>query len=70
MPRQPSVHPCGVIIGKQALDDFVPLSRSGEEITTQYNGGQMEHLGHLKMDFLGLCNLSDIKFAIVDKRFY
>ena len=64
MPRQPSVHPCGVIIGKQALDDFVPLSRSGEEITTQYNGGQMEHLGHLKMDFLGLCNLSDIKFAI------
>ena len=52
------------IIGKEALDNFVPLSRSGEEITTQYNGGQMEHLGHLKMDFLGLCNLSDIKFAI------
>ena len=64
MPRQTSVHPCGVIIGKEALDNFVPLSRSGDEITTQYNGGQMEHLGHLKMDFLGLCNLSDIKFAI------
>ena len=64
MPRQTSVHPCGVIIGKEALDNFVPLSRSGEEITTQYNGGQMEHLGHLKMDFLGLSNLSDIKFAI------
>ena len=64
MPRQTSVHPCGVIIGKEALDHFVPLSRSGDEITTQYNGGQMEHLGHLKMDFLGLCNLSDIKFAI------
>ena len=64
MPRQTSVHPCGVIIGRGPLDDYVPLSRSGEEITTQYNGGQMEHLGHLKMDFLGLCNLSDIKFAI------
>ncbi len=64
MPRQTSVHPCGVIIGADELDKYVPLSRSGDEITTQYNGGQMEHLGHLKMDFLGLCNLSDIKFAI------
>lgn len=64
MPRQTSVHPCGVIIGADELDKFVPLSRSGDEITTQYNGGQMEHLGHLKMDFLGLSNLSDIKFAI------
>lgn len=64
MPRQTSVHPCGVIIGRGPLDDYVPLSRSGDELTTQYNGGQMEHLGHLKMDFLGLSNLSDIKFAI------
>ena len=64
MPRQTSVHPCGVIIGADELDKYVPLSRSGDEITTQYNGGQMEHLGHLKMDFLGLSNLSDIKFAI------
>lgn len=64
MPRQCSVHPCGVIVGADELDKYVPLSRSGDEITTQYNGGQMEHLGHLKMDFLGLANLSDIKFAI------
>ncbi|MBQ8452003.1 MAG: DNA polymerase III subunit alpha [Clostridia bacterium] len=64
MPRQTSVHPCGVIIGQSALDEHVPLSRSGDEITTQYNGGQMEHLGHLKMDFLGLSNLTDIKYAI------
>ena len=64
MPRQTSVHPCGVIIGADELDKYVPLSRSGDEITTQYNGGQMEHLGHLKMDFLGLSNLTDIKFAI------
>ena len=64
MPRQTSVHPCGVIIGRGPLDDYVPLSRSGDELTTQYNGGQMEHLGHLKMDFLGLANLSDIKYAI------
>ena len=64
MPRQTSVHPCGVIIGRGPLDEYVPLSRSGDELTTQYNGGQMEHLGHLKMDFLGLSNLSDIKYAI------
>ncbi|MBQ7307601.1 MAG: DNA polymerase III subunit alpha [Clostridia bacterium] len=60
MPRQTGIHACGVIIGKEALDNFDPLSRNDDFITTQYTGPQMEHLGHLKMDFLGLCNLSDI----------
>ena len=60
MPRQTGIHACGVIIGKEALDNFDPLSRNEAFITTQYTGPQMEHLGHLKMDFLGLCNLSDI----------
>ena len=63
-PRQTSTHACGVIIGKDALDKFVPLSRNGEDITTQFPGVEMEHLGHLKMDFLGLRNLSDIRMAI------
>lgn len=63
-PRQPSIHPCGVIIGADQLDKYVPLSRNGDELTTQFEGADMEHLGHLKMDFLGLCNLTDIKESI------
>ena len=60
-PRQTGIHACGVIIGKDALDKFVPVARNGDDITTQFTGVEMEHLGHLKMDFLGLRNLSDIK---------
>ena len=63
-PRQCSTHACGVIIGADILDKHVPLSRNGEDITTQYEGAEMEHLGHLKMDFLGLRNLNDIKSCI------
>ncbi len=63
-PRQCSTHPCGVIIGADVLDKHVPLSRNGDDITTQYEGVDMEHLGHLKMDFLGLRNLTDIKGTI------
>ncbi len=63
-PRQTSIHPCGVIIGADVLDRHVPLSRNGDIISTQYEGADMEHLGHLKMDFLGLCNLTDIKESI------
>ena len=63
-PRQCSTHACGVIIGADILDKHVPLSRNGDDITTQYEGAEMEHLGHLKMDFLGLRNLNDIKSCI------
>jgi len=63
-PRQTSTHACGVIIGKDSLDKFIPQSRNGDDITTQYTGVEMEHLGHLKMDFLGLRNLSDIRMCI------
>lgn len=59
-PRQSSTHACGVIIGADILDKHVPLARNGEDITTQYQGADMERLGHLKMDFLGLRNLTDI----------
>ena len=59
-PRQSSTHACGVIIGADVLDKHVPLARNGDDITTQYQGAEMEHLGHLKMDFLGLRNLTDI----------
>lgn len=63
MPRQPSTHACGVIIGFDNLKKYVPLARNGEDITTQFEGPLMEELGHLKFDFLGLRNLTDIKKA-------
>jgi len=64
VPRQSSTHACGVIIGADILDRHMPLSRNGEDITSQYTGVELEHLGFLKMDFLGLRNLSDIKLCI------
>ncbi len=63
-PRQSSTHACGVIIGHDVLEKHMPLARNGEDITSQYTGVELEHLGFLKMDFLGLRNLSDIKNCI------
>lgn len=60
------VHACGVIIGPDNLMEHVPLSRSkdSELNITQYDGKFVEEVGLLKMDFLGLKNLSIIKDAI------
>ena len=63
-PRQTGIHACGVIIGGDVLDKHIPLAKNGDIITSQYVGGELEHLGLLKMDFLGLRNLTDIKQAI------
>ncbi len=63
-PRQCSTHACGVIIGREPLQNVIPLSRNGDDITTQYNMKEVEALGLLKMDFLGLRNLNDIKTAL------
>ncbi len=64
LPRQASTHACGVIIGHDILDKHMPLSKNKDDITTQYVGVELESLGFLKMDFLGLRNLSDIKLCI------
>lgn len=63
-PRQTGIHACGVIIGGDILDKHIPLAKNDDIMTSQYVGGELEHLGLLKMDFLGLRNLSDIKQAI------
>ena len=63
-PRQCSTHACGVVIACDSLEKFMPLSRNGEDLTTQYSMTDIERLGHLKMDFLGLRNLNDIKKAL------
>lgn len=64
IPRHTSMHAAGVVIGKESIDEFVPLSRSSDEcITTQYTMTTLEELGLLKMDFLGLRTLTVIQNA-------
>ena len=60
MPRQTSTHACGILIAPEPVDTFVPLAKNGDEIATQYSMTELEDLGLLKMDFLGLRTLTDI----------
>lgn len=59
--RHASVHAAGVIISKKPIKEIVPLVMSKKGIATQYDMVQDEELGLLKMDFLGLRNLTVIK---------
>ena len=61
MPRHASTHAAGVLITGKPVVEFVPLQRNDEVITTQYPMGTIEHLGLLKMDFLGLRTLTVIR---------
>ncbi len=64
--RHSSTHAAGVVIAPAAVDDFVPLVRTtgkgGEDggMATQFTMTEIEHLGLLKMDFLGLRNLTSM----------
>ena len=60
MPRQTSTHACGILIAPEPVDNYVPLAKNGDEIATQYSMIELEDLGLLKMDFLGLRTLTDI----------
>lgn len=63
--RNHGVHACGVIIAPDQLDKFLPLEVSAKgPIAAQFPMGQVEELGLLKMDFLGLSNLSVINNAL------
>lgn len=64
--RQTGVHACGIIIGKNDLEEHVPLctQKDVQYNVTQYDGSQVEEIGLLKMDFLGLKTLSIIKDAV------
>ncbi len=64
MPRQASTHACGVVITKDPVDTYVPLYVRDGQINTQYIMTTLEELGLLKMDFLGLRNLSVIQNTI------
>lgn len=67
--RGTGVHACGVIIGRDPITDWVPVSTATDKdgsklLVTQYEGCVIEETGLIKMDFLGLKTLSIIKEAI------
>ena len=74
--RQIGIHACGVIIGSQDITNVAPVcvindKESGEDVlVTQYDGHVVENVGLIKMDFLGLKNLTIIKncVSMVKKR--
>ena len=66
LPRHTSIHAAGVVISKEILTDIIPLALSNDLVVTQYDMTEIEELGLLKMDFLGLRNLTVIKNTIKD----
>src|SRR4051812_49057487 len=64
--RADSIHAAAVVIGAEPLMNIVPLQQKGadQELVTQFTGGDVEALGLLKMDFLGLRNLDVIDKAV------
>ena len=63
MPRNCSTHAAGVVITKEPVDTYVPLSKNDDAVVTQYTMTALERLGLLKMDFLGLRTLTVISDA-------
>lgn len=64
LPRHSSMHAAGVVISRKSVDEYVPLAKANDgSITTQYTMTQLEELGLLKMDFLGLRTLTVIQDA-------
>ncbi|MBQ4129429.1 MAG: DNA polymerase III subunit alpha [Ruminococcus sp.] len=64
MPRHITIHAAGVVITDKPVSDYVPLSKSDDAIVTQFTMTTLEELGLLKMDFLGLRNLTVIHDAV------
>ena len=60
MPRNTSTHAAGVLITARPVVDYLPLQKNDDVITTQFPMGDVEALGLLKMDFLGLRTLNVI----------
>lgn len=66
--RHASTHACGVVIAKDALDNIVPLQHPAQDenaVVTQYSGNFIEDVGLLKMDFLGIKNLTIIEDTLI-----
>ncbi len=64
IPRHRTMHPCGLVIGAEAIADRMPLFRSAKNLlTTHYAMDDVEDLGLLKMDLLGQAGLSVLREA-------
>ncbi|HOV42191.1 MAG TPA: DNA polymerase III subunit alpha, partial [Oscillospiraceae bacterium] len=68
MPRHASTHAAGVVIASAPVSEFVPLQKNEGSIVTQYPMTVLESLGLLKMDFLGLRNLTVIRDCVASVR--
>ena len=67
MSRHASVHAAGVVIAPGPITDYAPLYKGArDEITTQWNMKEVERIGLLKMDFLGLSTLTLIRDCLVE----
>ena len=64
MPRHTSTHAAGVVISKLPIMEYVPLAINKDAVITQFNMTELEELGLLKMDFLGLRTLTVISDCI------
>ena len=62
--RNAGTHAAGVVISRDVITDHIPIQKNDDVITTQFPMGNIEELGFLKMDFLGLRNLSIIDEAL------
>ena len=63
MPRHASTHAAGVVITEKPVYEYVPLAKNDESVVCQYTMTTLEELGLLKMDFLGLRNLTVLEDA-------
>ena len=63
VPRHITMHAAGVVITDRPVSDYVPLAKSDDAVVTQFTMTTLEELGLLKMDFLGLRNLTVIHDA-------
>ncbi len=63
MPRHASTHAAGVVITQRPVHEYVPLAKNDDNVVTQYPMTTLEELGLLKMDFLGLRNLTVLEDA-------
>lgn len=64
LPRHTSTHAAGVVISKEPITKYAPLLRNNDAITTQFTMLELEELGLLKMDFLGLRTLTVIRDSV------
>ncbi len=64
LPRHTSTHAAGVVITREPVQNYVPLQKNDDVITTQFTMTTIERLGLLKMDFLGLRTLTVIRDAV------